>query len=181
VVVQHADEQGARLEAGFDGEFSLCVPAKGFADDQTLASTPAVVRAVIQRALALGWRPRQRGPAMRLQSQERFHPGASRPLVGDRGYDPAKLDEYLAGATLLPDERHESIPHVLLVLGVALHLVGQNALLANDTEGQDERHRQREPEADRRAEYERRAHEHHHRAASSGIATIHAAKLPTSA
>jgi hypothetical protein len=101
VVVQHADGQGARLEAGFDGEFSLCVPAKGFADDQTLASTPAVVRAVIERALALGWRPRERGPAMRLQNQERFHPEASRPLVGDRGYDAAKLDEYLAGATLV--------------------------------------------------------------------------------
>jgi hypothetical protein len=101
LVVQRADGLGPRLEAGFAGEFSLCVPAKGFADDQTITLTPAIVRAVIARALALGWKPRSPGAVVRLQNQERFHPEATRPLLTDRGYDPARLDEYLAGATLV--------------------------------------------------------------------------------
>jgi hypothetical protein len=101
LVVQHAGGAGARLEAGFEGELSRCVPAKGFVDDQTLTLAPAVVRAVIVRALALGWRPTAPGRAVRLEHQERVHPETTRPLIADRAYDPARLAEYLRDATLV--------------------------------------------------------------------------------
>jgi hypothetical protein len=104
VVVQHADGEGARLEAQFEGEFSLAVPANGFNDDQTVTLTPASVRSVIERAITLGWKPRERGPVVVLRHEERNHPEATRPLISDRSFDPGKLDEYLQGATLIWDK-----------------------------------------------------------------------------
>src|SRR5580704_10474827 len=74
----------------------------------------------------------------------------------------------------LPDERQEAVTNLLPVLGVSVELPDEDALLADDAKREQERQRGRHPEPDRRADEERRAHEHEngaqvHRVAHDGV------------
>lgn len=99
VVIQRGDGQGSKLLVGFVSQFIRVSPDKGFADDQSLTIKPDVVRRIVERALALGWKADSDDVA--LDRQELAFPEVVTPLAGDGTFDSSKLAAYLSKCTLI--------------------------------------------------------------------------------
>lgn len=105
VVIEHISS-GSQLRARFHGLFALAVPSRGFDDVQDLRVTPAVVVKLIDHARAVhSWAPDAKPlKPLSLEDAQLICPEVvtlDRLELLELSFEPARLREYLRGATLV--------------------------------------------------------------------------------